>query len=147
MESSADLFSKTGLLMARPFKAVAGQYKTQMNVWWAVMDLRVAELREETDRLEKEIAALESRLEEKVRQPFAIPSLAESVISYVCAPDRLEAVLGDLQRNSCRYASKHGAKAARRWYWWQTVRTFAAFGFQTLARLVLAHELLKRLGL
>lgn len=76
-----------------------------------------------------------------------VPSGAETVVSYVCTPDRLEAVLGDLQRNFIRRAIKHGEKAARRWYWWQTARTVAAFGVQIVVRVVMLRALLEKLGL
>jgi len=81
-------------------------------------------------------------------QPMiAVPSAAETIISYVCTPDRLEAVLGDLERNFARRATKQGEKAARGWYWWQTARTVAAFGFQIVVKAVLLRELLRKLRL
>lgn len=76
-----------------------------------------------------------------------VPSTAEAIISYVCRPDCAEAVLGDLQRNFSRYATRHGEKAARRWYWWQTIRTGATFCTMALSRLVLLKMLLGKLGL
>jgi len=76
-----------------------------------------------------------------------VPSTAETIISYLCTPDRLEAVLGDLQRNFARRAAKHGEKAARRWYWWQTARTVAAFGVQIVMKVVMLRALLEKLGL
>jgi hypothetical protein len=78
---------------------------------------------------------------------LSIPTAAETIISYVCTPDRLEAVLGDLERNFARRAAKHGEEEARRWYWWQTVRTVAAFGVQIVVRIVMVRELLRKLGL
>lgn len=76
-----------------------------------------------------------------------VPSSAETLISYVCTPDRLEAVLGDLERNFVRRAAKHREKAARRWYWWQTARTVAAFGVEIVVKLVMVRELLRKSGL
>jgi hypothetical protein len=76
-----------------------------------------------------------------------IPPTAETIISYICTPDRLEAVLGDLERNFARRAAKHSEKAARRWYWWQTTRTVAAFGVQIAVKLVIVREMLRKLGL
>ena len=76
-----------------------------------------------------------------------VPSAAETIISYACSPDRLEAVLGDLQRNFARRVAKHGDTAARRWYWWQTARTLTAFGLQLVTKAVLLRALLAKLGL
>jgi hypothetical protein len=76
-----------------------------------------------------------------------IPTLAERLLSLVCTPDRLEVVLGDMEEGFAKLAARHGEKFARRWYWWQTARTMVAFGFQGLANVVAARELLKRLGL
>ena len=81
------------------------------------------------------------------RCPPDVPSAAETIISYVCTPDRLEAVLGDLERNFARRAAKHGEHAARRWYWWQTARTVVVFGFQIVVSAVALRELLRKLGL
>jgi hypothetical protein len=76
-----------------------------------------------------------------------VPSTAETILSYVCTPDRLEAVLGDLERNFDRRAAKHGEKAARHWYWWQTARTVIIFGIQIIASLALLRGLFRKLGL
>lgn len=76
-----------------------------------------------------------------------VPSAAETIISYICTADRLEAILGDLQRNFLRRAVKHGETAAQRWYWWQTIRTVAAFGVQIGVKLAMVRELLEKLGL
>ena len=87
------------------------------------------------------------RADQSLTVTSKVPSAAETMISYVCTPDRLEAVLGDLERNFARRAARHGDKAARRWYWWQTFRTVTVFGVQMVVKLVLLRELLRKLGL
>lgn len=102
-------------------------------------------------RFAAHLAAFQARVgndsKRSVRPPATVPSAAEAIIDYICSPDRKEAVLGDLQSGFTRITAKRGEKAARRWYWWQTTRTAAAFGMQMISRLVLLRTLLGKLGL
>jgi hypothetical protein len=77
----------------------------------------------------------------------SMPRAGEIIRGYVCRPDRLEAVIGDLERNFRKRAIKHGVAAARRWYWWQVVRSVGAFGIKLLQSAELVDELLRKLGL
>jgi hypothetical protein len=75
------------------------------------------------------------------------PSAGGTILAYICRPDRLEAVLGDLERNFRKRAMRYGVVAARRWYWWQVTRSIGAFCFKLLQSAETIHELLRKLGL
>jgi hypothetical protein len=76
-----------------------------------------------------------------------VPWVGECILEYVCSSDRLEVVLGDLERNFRRRTAKRGLAAARRWYWWQVMRSVAAFGIQAIVAIVLLRDFLKKIGL
>jgi hypothetical protein len=76
----------------------------------------------------------------------SMPSTAEKIISYVCTPDQMEMTLGCLQEGFTSRVAKVGEKAARRWYWWQTVRTVMVFGVQTVVKFLMLWELLRKAG-
>ena len=76
-----------------------------------------------------------------------VPHRAETIITYVCPTDRLEAVLGDLEERFAQRVVNCGEKAARHWYWWQAIRSVTAFLFRTAQRGMLFWELLEKLGL
>jgi hypothetical protein len=126
-----------------------------LSSYWDETERESAELNKKIVRLEAALAENRKRSavarlrHQSLRSQSApgVPSLPETIISYVCTPDRLVAVMGDLQRNFSRRAAKHGEKAARRWYWWQTARTVAAFVFQIIVKVVMLRELLRKLGL
>jgi hypothetical protein len=75
------------------------------------------------------------------------PKSAESVLALLYAPDRLEAILGDLEENYRRYAAKHGVAAARRWYWFKVAQEVGFSVLRLLRFAVSIHELLRKLGL
>ena len=74
-----------------------------------------------------------------------VPSAGETILSYVCEPDRLEAMLGCLEQNFKRRATKHGRHAAQRYYWFQVARAVISFGLDALQRLDLLRSLLEKL--
>jgi hypothetical protein len=75
------------------------------------------------------------------------PSVGGIILAYLCRPDRLEVVLGDLERNFRKRAMKDGLVAARRWYWWQVTRSIGAFCLKLLQSAETIHEPLRKLGL
>jgi hypothetical protein len=76
-----------------------------------------------------------------------IPPAGETVLWYICSPDRLEVVLGDLEEKFLRRAATSGSAAARNWYWWQVARTALAFGLQIIVKLALLRGILEKLGI
>jgi hypothetical protein len=76
-----------------------------------------------------------------------VPEFGASILAFVCSPDRLEAVLGDLEENFHRIALKRGVSAARRWYYYQIVRSVLAFSFGLLRTGLAITEILRKLGL
>jgi hypothetical protein len=56
---------------------------------------------------------------------FQPPRIASWLIDLSTTPEKAEAILGDLLEESSDLASKSGAASARRWYWWQSLRTIA----------------------
>jgi hypothetical protein len=79
-------------------------------------------------------------------EEVTIPRAGELILSYICRADRLEAVSGDLEGNFRKRAKRSGIAAARRWYWWQVVRSAGAFGIKLLQTAELVNELLRKLG-
>jgi hypothetical protein len=77
----------------------------------------------------------------------SVPVAGGILLGYVCAPDRLEVVLGDLEQNFRKRAMKYGIAAAHRWYWWQVARSIGAFFVKLLQSAELIHQLLIKLGL
>jgi hypothetical protein len=75
------------------------------------------------------------------------PCSGSAILEYVCPPDQLEAVLGDLERNFHRRANKRGFAAARRWYWWQVARSVIAFGIRIVVAATFLREIMKKFGL
>ena len=74
-----------------------------------------------------------------------VPSSGETILSYVCKPDCLEAMLGCLEQNFRRRATKRGLRAAQRYYWFQVARAVISFGLDALYRLDLLWGLLDKL--
>ena len=74
-----------------------------------------------------------------------VPSVGEMILSYVCEPDRLEAMLGCLEQNFRRRATKNGLNAAHRYYWFQVARAVISFGLDAVQRLGLLRSLLDQL--
>ena len=74
-----------------------------------------------------------------------VPSVGETILSYVCEPDRLEAMLGCLEQNFRRRATKNGLNAAHRYYWFQVARAVISFGLDAVQRLGLLRSLLDQL--
>jgi hypothetical protein len=91
----------------------------------------------------KAILASQDRLEKQL----SVPPAGETILWFICSPDRLEVVLGDLERNFHRRAAARGVSAARRWYWWQVVRTSVMFLVQIIGGVALLRGLLQRLGI
>jgi len=56
---------------------------------------------------------------------FQPPRIATWLIDLSTTPEKAESILGDLLEESSDLASKSGAASARRWYWWQSLRTIA----------------------
>jgi hypothetical protein len=56
---------------------------------------------------------------------FQPPRIASWLIDLSATPEKAESILGDLLEESSDLASKSGAASARRWYWWQSLRTIA----------------------
>lgn len=56
---------------------------------------------------------------------FRPPLIASWLIDLFATPEQAESVLGDLLEEFSDLASKSGVAFARRWYWWQSVRTIA----------------------
>jgi hypothetical protein len=56
---------------------------------------------------------------------FQPPRIASWLIDLSTTPEKAESILGDLLEESSDLASKSGAASARRWYWWQSLRTIA----------------------
>jgi hypothetical protein len=81
------------------------------------------------------------------REGTTVPQTGETILWYLCSPDRLEVVLGDLERNFKRRAASHGEQAARRWYWWQISRTVVVFGFQVIVKVAVQRGVLEKLGI
>jgi len=66
------------------------------------------------------------------RPVLGIPTAGETILAYLCKPDRLEVTLGCLEENFRRRAAKHGPRTAQRYYWFQVVRAIAAFSLEAL---------------
>jgi hypothetical protein len=75
-----------------------------------------------------------------------VPALGEQILSYVCSSDHLEEILGHMQERFRNEAETRGIKSARRWYWWQVVRSAGLFALKLLSRFVSMWELLEKLG-
>jgi hypothetical protein len=56
---------------------------------------------------------------------FQPPLIARWLIDLFATPEQAESILGDLLEEFSDLASKSGVASARRWYWWQSVRTIA----------------------
>jgi hypothetical protein len=56
---------------------------------------------------------------------FRPPLIACWLIDLFATPEQAESILGDLLEEFSNLASKSGVASARRWYWWQSVRTIA----------------------
>ena len=76
----------------------------------------------------------------------AVPKLGEKLIGLFCQRDFREPILGDLAERFSERAQRKGAKAARRWYWRQVIRSTGAFIWRWARRLVEFDEVLKRIG-
>jgi hypothetical protein len=53
------------------------------------------------------------------------PLIACWLIDLFATPEQAESILGDLLEEFSNLVSKSGVASARRWYWWQSVRTIA----------------------
>ena len=73
-----------------------------------------------------------------------VPTFAALILGFVCPPDRLEAVLGDLDQTFQRLAKECNIRAARKWYYWQVIRSVAAFGFGGLQKAAALYELFEK---
>jgi len=74
-----------------------------------------------------------------------VPAGAELVLAWMVSPDRLEALLGDMEAGFHRLSTKHGERAARCWYKWQVVRTALALFGPKLMRLTGIRLVLRKL--
>jgi hypothetical protein len=86
-------------------------------------------------------------LSRRERAALEVPALGELILSYVCSPEILEGMLGDLEEHFRKLAKKQGVAAARRWYRWQVARSVVGFALNFLVRVVSIWELLQKLGL
>ena len=66
------------------------------------------------------------------RPVLEVPTVGETILTYLCKPDRLEVTLGCLEESFRRRAAKHGLRAAQRYYWFQVGRAIAAFSLEAL---------------
>src|SRR3984893_2120364 len=70
------------------------------------------------------------------------PRLAVWLVDQVAAPDRREAILGDLQEGFAAVATQTGITSARHWFWRQTARTLVHLSVASIrkspARLLLS---------
>jgi hypothetical protein len=80
------------------------------------------------------------------RQIAQVPALGETILSYVCSPERVHSILGDLEEIFRKREQRAGVRAARRWYWWQVVRAVCAFGFESLKIVSQIQSLLNKIG-
>jgi hypothetical protein len=62
------------------------------------------------------------------------PSNAETLLSYLLPPDRLQEVLGDFDEGYRLMVDRHGLRPARRWYWWQVLMVGIRGAFDTACR-------------
>ncbi len=79
------------------------------------------------------------------RDELEVPAIGESILSYLSSPETLETVLGDLEEGFRKIASKRGTDSARRWYYWQVVRTVGALTMNFIGRAACLLESLQKL--
>lgn len=73
------------------------------------------------------------------------PTLGETILSFVYRGEQLEAVLGDFEERFHKLAASGGMRLARAWYWWQVVRSAAAFTLRWGRKLGPLAEIVRRL--
>jgi hypothetical protein len=76
-----------------------------------------------------------------------VPKGAERLLNWITHPDRVEAVLGDIERRFRMKVKANGEFKARRWYWEQIAHSAVYFLVQTILRGVGVVYLLRKLGL
>lgn len=113
----------------------------------ATDDERRKRLVEEIESVRADPVLKAAAASSKPNKSLPVPQSGETILWFICSPDRLEVVLGDLERNFDRRAAARGASAARRWYWWQVVRTSVMFLGQIIGGVALLRGLLQRLGI
>jgi len=64
----------------------------------------------------------------KTTQRPSIPKTPELLLIFVCPPKDLEPLLGDLEHTFHIVAERFGEKVARRWYWYETMRSAISYG-------------------
>jgi hypothetical protein len=94
-------------------------------------------------------ARFETKVISVVSSPprIELPTIGESILSYLYPPEHLVGMLGDLEEGFHNRVAKHGLRAGRRWYLWQVTRSVLVCAFRLLRILVLIREALEKLGL
>ncbi len=77
----------------------------------------------------------------------AVPRFAEMIVWFLAPPDRREALLGDLEEEYKSCIKRYGLSVAKRYYWWQVVKTCAALLFAVVQRVTVVEYILRRFGL
>jgi hypothetical protein len=80
------------------------------------------------------LAEFHAMLDDKER--FPAPSAGDLILSWVCPPDKLEALLGDLREICAKRAKTHGVRSARLMYWWHVTRTTGFYLLGALMRVL-----------
>ena len=77
--------------------------------------------------------------------PLEVPGVSERVLSLVCPPYMVDAVMGDLEERFGKLATRHGPGFARWWYRYQVGWATLSFGGRLFTRLGSIAEIFKRL--
>jgi hypothetical protein len=71
------------------------------------------------------LTVLQAILDDKER--FSVPPAGKFILACVCPPEKLEALLGDLQELCEKWAKTRGVRTARVMYWWHVARTTSVY--------------------
>ena len=85
-----------------------------------------------------------ARFRVPIDQP-EVPIDAERLLAWITKPDRLEVVLDIFDVGFRRRVQRDGIASARRWYWWQVIRTLVDSVIQVSPRLAGFIYLLRRI--
>jgi hypothetical protein len=83
----------------------------------------------------------------EVPEKVQVPRLAETILTYLYSPEKLEGMLGDLEEGFRRITTRQGLNAARWWYRWQTARSVVASVGNFLLRVASIVEAIRKLCL